>query len=133
MCYLCQQELHWVLWGISIPLKFNLKKLLLLEFRSSVQQRRYLQNIQVQKTSCEQAANKVRQKSQNVSLIPINWQHTLSLRTNSNAGSNFPRILSKRIKKPANLTKHKKVSQIKTDPEKKVQMEDHAVPKVRNI
>ena len=49
------------------------------------------------KAASEQAAIKVRQKSQNVSLIPNDWQHTLSPRTRSGAGSNFYKILSKNV------------------------------------
>jgi hypothetical protein len=47
------------------------------------------------KAALEQAAIKVRQKSQNVSLLPNDWQHTLSHRTRIGAGITFPNFFQK--------------------------------------
>jgi uncharacterized protein YpiB (UPF0302 family) len=83
-----------------------LKKLLPPDFRISAQQRIYIQDIHFKKKAAhEQAANKLRQNSQNVALLPNDGQHTLSPKTRSGARSNFHKILSKnweRINKPTN-------------------------------
>ena len=81
------------------------------------------------KAAREQAAIKKRQKSQNVSLLPNDWQHTLTSRTRSCAGSNFLRILLKnKNKQICQLNKtQEKDSQSKTGRGKKVQLEEEKV------
>jgi hypothetical protein len=55
-----------------------------------------------------------------VSLLPNDWQHTLSHRTRIGAGITFPKFFQKIRKEKTNLPIKQKGSQLKTGREKSV-------------